>query len=126
MKSIEIQMDEILKTFDIELNENVEKIARKVSRETANQLRSSSPKKPGGGEYAAGWTCRKDGGVLGAGYVVYNKSKPGLTHLLEHGHETRNQYGTYKRTPAKVHIKPAEEAAKAKFEKLMVDAINRG
>lgn len=125
-KSIEIQMDEILKTFDVELNEDIEKIARKVSQDTAKQLRSTSPKKPGGGKYAAGWTYRKDNVAFGTGYVVYNKAKPGLTHLLEHGHETKNQHGSYKRTPAHVHIKPAEEAAKAKFEQLLVNEINKG
>lgn len=125
-QSIEFQMDEILRTFNTELNERVEKVTRKVAQNTAKQLRSVSPKKPGGGKYASGWTFKKDKQLMGSGYVVYNKSKPGLAHLLEHGHETRNQYGVYKPTRAHVHIKPVEEAEKAEFEQLLINEINKG
>lgn len=124
-QGIEIQMDEILKTFDVKLNAAVEKVTKQVAQETAKQLRSTSPKNTG--EYASGWTVKKEPGEMGStGYVVYNSKKPWRTHLLEFGHEKKNQHGSYGRVAAHPHIKPAEEAAKAKLESLLVDEINKG
>ena len=50
--------------------------------------------------------------------VIYNRSQPGLAHLLEHGHVTKN--GTKRivgdRTPAYPHIKRIEDQIIAEFE----------
>ena len=128
--SIEIQLDDILKTFDTEVNESIEKIARKVAQDAAKKLRSESASKFGNGEYAKGWTYRKDKAAFGTGYVVYNKNKPQLTHLLEHGHEVKpapKHPGKKSRVAGRPHIKGVEEEAKAKFEEQLINEIkNKG
>lgn len=101
-KPLEIQLRTLLDSYDAEVQKVVDDTAKQIVKEGVNKLKSSSPKKTG--EYAGGWKSRKEGN----GYVIFNGKKPGLTHLLEHGHITRNQYGTWKRTPAHPHIKAVE------------------
>lgn len=101
-KPLEIQLRTLLDSYDAEVQKVVDDTAKQIVKEGVNKLKSSSPKKTG--EYAGGWKSRKEGN----GYVIYNAKKPGLTHLLENGHITRNQYGTWKRTPAHPHIKAVE------------------
>lgn len=108
-ESVEAQLHRILTEFVDEEKEKVEKITQQVAKETARQLKGSSPKDSG--KYASGWKSKSTGVVgSGASYTVYNGAKPGLTHLLEHGHVSRNQYGTYGRVGARVHIAPVEQA----------------
>jgi hypothetical protein len=63
------------------------------------------------GGYSKGWRIQRDGN----GYIVHNGKYPGLTHLLEHGHVIKNQYGEYGRAPAIVHIKPVEDEEAQKY-----------
>lgn len=109
-ESVEAQLRRILTEFVDDEEQKIEKITRKVAQDTARQLKGSSPKESG--KYASGWRM-KSTPIVGSGtsYTVYNGAKPGLTHLLEHGHVSRNQYGTYGRVGARVHIAPVEQAA---------------
>lgn len=113
-QSVEEQMDRILKEFSKETESAVDRSARVAAQRTAATLRGTSPKRSG--EYARGWGYKSTKGFGGSvEAVVYNKSKPGLTHLLENGHVTKNQHGTYGRTPAHKHIEPAEKQGEAVF-----------
>src|SRR5690606_2052022 len=69
-----------VKTYTEEVGAAIEEAVKETARALAADLRETSPKKTG--EYAKGWTARKEGPGR---YVVYNKKKPQLTHLLEHG-----------------------------------------
>lgn len=101
-KPLEIQLRTLLDSYDTEVQKVVDDTAKQIVKEGVNKLKSSSPKKTG--EYAGGWKSKKEGN----GYVIFNGKRPGLTHLLENGHVTRNQYGTWRRTPAHPHIKAVE------------------
>lgn len=83
--------------FDTFLNqcadENVDKLIKNIdaaSSEAVSELKRTSPrgvtkKRP----YRLGWTKKRqriDHGLGGVFVVVYNKNKPTLTYLLEHGH----------------------------------------
>ena len=106
--SVEIQLQQIMDEYQIKVQTVARGACRKVAGELGRTLRSTSPKSPGGGEYASGWGVK----VLNADtWVVYNKKKPGLTHLLEKGHIVVNKYGVVGRAPAYPHIKPAADAA---------------
>ena len=97
-------MREITKQFDSEFNRKVEEITTQTGRECAKKLKSVSPKRTG--KYKSGWTAKKQpGGLHGASSVAYNNKAPGLTHLLEYGHD--NVDGS--RTPAHPHIKKVEQ-----------------
>lgn len=80
---------------------------RDVAKQARSQLKQTSPRGDGARHYADGWsmrTQRKRGHVEA---VVFNKTKPGLAHLLEKGHANRDGG----RTPGREHVRPAYEAA---------------
>lgn len=106
MADIEIQMQRIMDEYSKKVKDVSREACRKVSRDLAKTLKGTSPKKSG--EYASGWAVKKEGEDT---FIVHNKAKPGLTHLLENGHVSRNQYGSYGRVGAIKHIEPAANAA---------------
>lgn len=104
--------------------EEFEQIAKEVAREGAKRLKETSPRGRGSrkGHYADGWGVtyqRKGSGKFE--FVVHNKKKPGLTHLLENGHQS-NRGG---RVKAIVHIKPVEEWCNAEFERRVEARLGR-
>lgn len=110
MESVAIQMKNILDEYSEEVQTATNNAIKTVSRDSALKLQSSSPKN--NGDYASGWAVKRQttrGHILGA--VVYNRKHPGLTHLLENGHVSANQYGTYGRVAARPHIKQVEQWA---------------
>lgn len=109
-KTVEFQIGVIFNEYENLTDEAVEKAARKAGRDAVQKLKNTSPKKSG--EYASGWATRK----RGLGVIVYNRKAPGLTHLLEYGHDIINKFGEYGRAPARVHIAPVEQAANQEFE----------
>ena len=106
--SLSAQLVKILDDYDKEVHEVAEKEIQSTARAAAKKLRNESPKgSPRRRHYAEGWATKKvDGGI-----IVYNRTNPQLTHLLENGHIVRNKKGTYGRAPAIKHIKPVEEWA---------------
>lgn len=121
MNSIEIQLDQILEEYSDKIEAAIEKTTKEIAAETVKELKSNSPVSPSGGTYAKGWSKKKSG----RGIVVYNKSYQ-LTHLLEHGHVSANQYGTYsKRVPAIPHIAPVEKKMNEKYLQELRKEIDR-
>ncbi|MGZ9782466.1 HK97 gp10 family phage protein [Bacillus pseudomycoides] len=83
------------------LEEDIEKAGDEVSDNVVSELKQKSPKKTGA--YRKGWRKKKEGNK----YIVHNKTRYQLTHLLEKGHVIKGGG----RVPAKVHIAPVEERA---------------
>lgn len=102
-------IDEIAKEIQKQLQkygkacrEDVEKAKKIVSKQAKEDIAQHSPKRRP--EYKDGWTVKK----VGDSYIVHNKDNYQLTHLLEHGHVTRDGSS---RTKAQPHIGPAEAYA---------------
>lgn len=105
-------LDEYKKVTD----EVVKTAVNSVSKETKAMAQAGSPVKSGG--YQKGWAVKKTSEKTGqVSITVYNRTKPGLTHLLEKGHAKRGG-----RVAGKPHIAPAEEYAVNELEA----AIKRG
>ena len=95
-------LDEYKKVTD----EVVKTAVNSVSKETKVMVQAGSPVKSGG--YQKGWAVKKTSEKTGqVSITVYNRTKPGLTHLLEKGHAKRGGG----RVAGKPHIAPAEEYA---------------
>lgn len=106
-------LDEYKKVTD----EVVKTAVNSVSKETKAMAQAGSPVKSGG--YQKGWAVKKTSEKTGqVSITVYNRTKPGLTHLLEKGHAKRSGG----RVAGKPHIAPAEEYAVNELEA----AIKRG
>lgn len=108
------EIKRLLDEYGDEVMDVLEEEAQKVAKKAAKKLQETSPKQPGGGGYAKGWTSKYDKTAKTA--IVYNAKKQGLAHLLEHGFQGRS--GVH---PAIVHIAPVEEAASDEF----VEAVER-
>ena len=106
-----------VRTYTEEVGEAIEEAVKETAQALAADLRETSPKDTG--EYAKGWTARKGGPGR---YVVYNKKKPQLTHLLEHGHAKRGGG----RVEGRPHIKPAEERHIPQLERKIAQILERG
>lgn len=114
----------IVEQYGHQAREAVEKAVKKTGRETAKELKNTSPRKTGA--YASSWTTRtsRSGGRL-TSVTVYNKDHYRLTHLLENGHVIKNGVGTYGRTRAIKHIAPAEQKGIADFEEYAREELEK-
>lgn len=82
-----------------------------VAKETKDIAGEKSPSLSG--HYKKGWATKKTTDASGQiSIIVYNRARPGLTHLLEKGHAKRGG-GRVSGVP---HIAPAEEHAVAELE----------
>ena len=106
-----------VKTYTEEVGAAIEEAVKETAQALAADLRETSPKDTG--KYAKGWTAKKEGPGR---YVVYNKTKPQLTHLLEHGHAKRGGG----RVEGRPHIKPAGERHVPQLERKIVRILGRG
>lgn len=112
-------MNAALEEYVHEVQVAIDEAAKEAAELTLRQLKSTSPKREKGkgkGAYAKGWKVKKKEEAHLVSYIVYNGKRPGLTHLLEHGHAGRNQYGGFGRVRAIPHIGPAAEAGIQRFE----------
>lgn len=91
MESLGNQLSAILNDYSDELRDEVEQAIKtsadtttKLLRTVADQLHHRT------GEYAKGWTVTKvESTWKGVQAIIYNKTKPGLAHLLNNGHAKR-------------------------------------
>lgn len=107
---ITIQLKNLLDEYSEELGDALEVCIDRIAKETVQKLKSSSPRGKSAKHYADGWTSKKERGRIRT-TIVYNKTKPGLTHLLENGHAKVNGG----RVDGITHIKPVEEWANAEL-----------
>ena len=113
MESFQQQLEDILNDYSTQTMKNVDECCMDVSRDCAEKLHQTSPKKTG--KYAKGWAVKevKGGKLTTSTWVTHNKHYQ-LTHLLEKGHVKRGGNG---RVPASPHIKPVEEWAQNELPK---------
>lgn len=97
-----------------------EKWLEQTAKDTANDLRKSSPKRSG--KYAKGWAATKKGGH----WIVHNKKRPGLAHLTEFGHPIVRNGVVVGQAKAKPHIKAAEDRAGERVKDLVNKLKNVG
>ena len=114
IERLQADIDKILEEYADEVGQKSEECVKKVAQKGVKALRNNSP---GSGKYAKGWKYQLETSRLETVATIHN-SKPGLPHLLEHGHVTRNGTNrSYDDTPAHVHIAPVEEELVQYFQK---------
>ena len=105
-----------LEVYTTEVEKKVKRAENKATTSAANELKQTSPRRSTSEKhYADGWGKKR----TEEGIVVYNKTKPGLTHLLEKGH-AKVSGGRVEGIP---HIRPAEQKAIREFEEAVEKAI---
>lgn len=113
---ITTEITNTIQEYTEDVSKAIEEESKNIADEAVQELKNTSPKKTG--QYAKGWSKKKQGN----GYVIYNKKKPQLTHLLEHGHVKRGGG----RVSGKPHIRPVEEKAIKDLEDNVIKIIKNG
>ena len=103
---------DILEKYGDEINENMEAAVKAVSRKGAQAVKSAASSTFNGSKYAGGWTSKTETGRTSSQGIIYNRTVPGLPHLLENGHAMRGGG----RVAGRPHIKPVEEQIIQEFE----------
>lgn len=101
-------LQKILEEYGDDVERASEECVREVAKTGRNALRSNSPKKKG--KYASKWAFQVEKHRLYTVATIYN-AQPGLPHLLEFGHVSRNGTGrTYGFVGARPHIASVEQS----------------
>lgn len=122
-----IKLDKLAATIAQELmlySRDVQEVLDREGGEIAKggvaKLRETSPRRSG--RYARGWTF---GVERTAGrpptYIIYNKDKPQLAHLLEHGHAKRGGG----RVQGQPHIAPVEREVTEAYVAAVREVLQR-
>jgi len=115
-------VQKILDKYGTDVSNSVGDITKEYAKLGAKMVKGASQQF--GSRYANGWTSRYESGRVSQQGTIYNKDVPGLPHLLEHGHVTRNGTGrTFRDTPAHPHIADVEEKISSSYLKAVEGSI---
>lgn len=118
------ELAEILQDYDGDVTEGTAEAVQKAAKTAQQALRSTSPK-GATGDYARSWRVEVEKSRMATSATVYS-TKPGLPHLLEFGHVSRNGTGrTFGAVPAHPHIEPVEKQVVEDFEKAIREVITQ-
>ena len=116
------ELAKILKEYGNEVADGTREAVRAVAQKGAAAVRSNARGTFGGsGKYASGWTFQTEYGRRGSKAVIYNRSTPGLPHLLENGHAKRGGG----RVAGRTHIAPVEQEIVTEMEKAIETAVTK-
>ena len=112
------EVEKILQDYGDGVEKNLKEIAGAVAKKGAAAVRSSARGAQKGKKYPSTWTSEVEESRLRVEATIYSR-KPGLPHLLEHGHAKRNGG----RTAEHVHIAPVEEEVIREFERQVMSKL---
>lgn len=121
MDKLAVAIEQILEDYCGEVKKDAGELAKKFAQKGAQAVRGNA-QSHGWGEhtgYASGWTSQFEETRYSSQGTIYNKTVPGLPHLLEYGHAMRNGG----RTKAFPHIAPVEETVTEEFYKAVKQLI---
>ena len=119
-----LAVKKILEKYNEVVFDNVDEVAKKTAYAGRRALKAASKQldeRWGNEVYSTGWRTQHKRDLWFTKYIIYQSKEPGLTHLLELGHEL-NIGG---RTKAYPHIQPIREMLTKDFSRESIDAIRR-
>lgn len=116
-----IEIAQALKDYTDEVKKAIEDEIEATSKEIREDVERFAPKKTG--KYSEGFAIKKVSSMGETKRIIYNKAKPGLTHLLEVGHMKSNKKGKVDGRP---HLRPAYDKHVPKMEKRIQRIIETG
>lgn len=117
-KDLAATVNKYLAEYGDSVQDAIEETAKSVAKDVVKELKKGGDFK-GSGAFNKGWTSKTEKTRLGAEAIVYNKSLPGLAHLLEFGHAKANGG----RTTAYNFIAPINDATEDKFVEKLEESI---
>jgi len=87
---------QMLTEYGFEARDVLNDVLPEAAKTATNMIRANSRERTG--EYAKGWSYKQQYyRGLGTSYVVYNKTKYRIAHLLENEHKIANKYAESKK-----------------------------
>lgn len=114
----------LMEEYTADVSGEMKTEAKAVAKEAVKELKQTSPEGGGSkkGHYKEGWASKVESeNAVSIGIRIYNRKKPGLTHLLEKGHAKRGGG----RVEGKPHISTAEENVVNNYEKRLKERLSR-
>lgn len=105
VNTLAADIEKILDKYADDCSSLTKEVVKKVAQKGAQALKSESQSKFKGDKYWKGWGVKAEDNRLGATATIYNRTVPGLPHLLEHGHAKRGGG----RVAGRIHIYPVEQ-----------------
>jgi hypothetical protein len=106
--------------YTADVAEAIERAVDDTAEALQDEIKANSPVLTG--VYKKGWTRKKSKTGGSVTQVIYNKNKPQLTHLLEHGHAKKGGG----RVDGRPHIGPATDMYLPSLERQIKKIIERG
>lgn len=122
IESLSVEILALLEEYAEDVAEDMKEAAKEVAKDAVKELKETSPAGNGyGGHYKDGWKTKIESeNSRSLSIRIYNKKKPGLTHLLEKGHAKRGG-GRVEGIP---HIAPAEQNAIKNYERRLKERLS--
>lgn len=120
INQLSAEITRAVKEYTAEVTEGIVEEIDQTSKAIVKAIRAGSPRESG--DYAKGWTRKKMGSGQDVSYVVYNKEKPWISHLLEYGHVKRGGG----RVSGRPHIRPVTDREIAEMERRVRSIIETG
>ena len=111
---------EALEQMDTDVRDAVTKAGKDAAEYGKKLLKAQSPvgRGRGGRHYKDGWAVKRNPATLPTlpdTYTIFNRDKPGLTHLLEHGHQLKIKGKAVGDVGPVPHIAIVREAVQERF-----------
>lgn len=128
----EVRVGDFSKAFGKELikytkyvEESIAETTEELAKNAVKELKAASKEnfeERSDRTYHKGWGVSNESVRHRSRMIIHHKTKPGLPHLLEHGHA---QVGGG-RVAGRVHIKPIEDKLIQDYEENVIAIIERG
>jgi hypothetical protein len=109
-----------IKEYTDDVSEAIEVELDKTSKDVLSDIRANSPVRTG--EYRKGWRRKKEGAGGEVRYIIHNKDRSFLVHLLEFGHAKAGGG----RVAGKPHLLPAYDKHVPGMEERIKRIIRNG
>ena len=106
MDSLLKGMNDVLASYQTSIEVEMAKTIKYCAQDAVRKLKAESPTQSG--KYAKNWSVKQRRYLYNNVYTIYNKKCPGLTHLLENGHDVIVNGKKVGRAPAHPHIADVE------------------
>jgi hypothetical protein len=124
-------INSILIPYGDSIKGGLEKALTKIGKEGAQKLRQAAAstfptgRRKCSGVYAKGWSSTVETKRTGPIVKIHNRTKPGLAHLLEHGHPVVRGGETIGDAPAYVHIAPVAAELENKALSMVAQEVKK-
>lgn len=120
MQSLDQQIMAALAAYTEDVREGIAEVLEDVGNEATKKLKTTSPKLSG--RYRRSWKLKLSSRDGSTEVIAYNAKHYQLTHLLEHGHRTRNHQAF---VAARPHIAEVEDWAREEANRRIREVLGR-